>query len=118
MSMNLAKQTFSTKPEYLIAGNAEINKSVKTASVELKQGAPVVLNAEGKLALVSVSGSDGSYTVTTTGLYGIAADDAAAEEEVVVYLTGEFFADALVLPENATVADVEVPLRNLGIFLK
>ena len=35
-----------------------------------------------------------------------------------VYLTGAFFGDALVLPENATVADVEVPLRNLGIFVK
>ena len=27
-------------------------------------------------------------------------------------------ADALVLPANATAADVEVPLRNLGIYLK
>ena len=35
-----------------------------------------------------------------------------------MYLSGEFFADALVLPANATAADVEVPLRNLGIYLK
>ena len=38
--------------------------------------------------------------------------------EVPVYLTGEFFADGLVLPNNVSVDDVEVPLRNLGIFLK
>ena len=31
---------------------------------------------------------------------------------------GEFFADALVLPAGMTAADVEVPLRNLGIYLK
>lgn len=118
MSMDLAKKTFSTQPEYLIAGNAEINKSVKVASVAMKRGEVAVLNGDGKLAPVTVSGAEAPYTVDTTGLYGIVADNAAADEEVVVYLTGEFFGNALVLPANATVADVEVPLRELGIFLK
>ena len=111
MSMDLAKKTFSTQPDYLIAGNAEIVTAVKEASAALKRGAPVVLNSDGKLAAISVSGSSAPYTVTTTGLYGILAEDVA-------YLSGEFFADALVLPANATAADVEVPLRNLGIYLK
>ena len=118
MSMDLAKKTFSTAPDYLIAGGAEINTAVKVASVAVKRGAVVVLNGDGKLAIPTVSGEPDSYTVDTTGLYGIAADDAEAEEEVVVYLTGAFFGNALVLPENATVADVEVPLRELGIFVK
>ncbi len=56
--------------------------------------------------------------MTTTGLYGILAEDVASGEDGIVYLSGEFFADALVLPANATAADVEVPLRNLGIYLK
>lgn len=118
MSMDLAKKTFSTQPDYLIADNSEINVAVKTAGAAVKRGAPVVLGEDGKLALVTVSGTSGSYTVSTDGLYGIAADNAAADEEVVVYLTGSFFTDALVLPENATAAALEVPLRNLGIFLK
>lgn len=118
MSMDLAKKTFSTAPDYLIAGGAEINTAVKVASVAVKRGEVVVLDSSGELAPITVSGSDGSYTVTTTGLYGIVADDAEADEETVVYLTGEFFGNALVLPENATVADVEVPLRELGIFVK
>lgn len=119
MSMDLAKKTFSTKPDYLIAGNAEIVTAVKEASAALKRGAPVVLNASGKLAAVSVSGSaDAGYTVTTTGMYGILAEDVAAGADGIVYLSGEFFADALVLPANATAADVEVALRNLGIYLK
>ena len=101
MSMDLAKKTFSTQPDYLIAGNAEIVTAVKEASAALKRGAPVVLNSDGKLAAISVSGSSAPYTVTTTGLYGILAEDVA-----------------LVLPANATAADVEVPLRNLGIYLK
>lgn len=122
MSMDLAKKTFSTQPDYLIAGNAEIVTAVKEASTALKRGAPVVLS-DGKLAAISVSGSSVSgssapYTVTTTGLYGILAEDVASGEDGIVYLSGEFFADALVLPANATAADVEVPLRNLGIYLK
>ena len=118
MSMDLAKKTFSTQPDYLIAGNAEIVTAVKEASAALKRGAPVVLNSDGKLAAISVSGSSAPYTVTTTGLYGILAEDVASGEDGIVYLSGEFFADALVLPANATAADVEVPLRNLGIYLK
>lgn len=114
MSMNLAKQTFSTAPDYLIAGPAEITTAVKTTAADLKRGAPVVLGADGKLAAITVA--DGA--VTTTGLYGIMAEDAKSGEEGIVYLSGEFFADALVLPDGATAASVEVALRNLGIFLK
>ena len=64
MSMDLAKKTFSTQPDYLIAGNAEIVTAVKEASAALKRGAPVVLNSDGKLAAISVSGSSAPYTVT------------------------------------------------------
>ena len=118
MGMDLERKTFSTEPDYLIAGGAEINTAVKVASVAVTRGTVVKLDESGELALLTVSGSTGSYTVDTEGLYGIVADDAEAEEEAVVYLTGVFFGDALVLPENATVANVEVPLRELGIFVK
>lgn len=117
MSMDLARKDFVFTPEYLIADNSEINTAVKVASVAVQRGEVVVLDGDGKLAKITVGGDD-PYTVTTTGLYGIVADDADAEEEAVVYLTGAFFGDALILPEHATVADVEVPLRELGIFVK
>ena len=58
------------------------------------------------------------YENTTAGIYGIAADDAAAGEEVVVYLTGEFFADAINLPDSVTVDTLTTAFRNIGIFLK
>ena len=35
-----------------------------------------------------------------------------------IYLTGEFFADGLALPDGVTAADIEAALRNIGIFLK
>ena len=71
-----------------------------------------------RLAAVTVSGSTGNYKTEATGLYGILAEDVKSGEQGVVYLSGEFFADALVLPANGSAADLEVPFRALGIFLK
>ena len=48
MSMDLAKKTFSTQPDYLIAGTAEIVTAAKEAAAALKRGAPVVLDGSGK----------------------------------------------------------------------
>jgi hypothetical protein len=115
MSMDLEVKTFSCAPEYLIAGTTiRITTAVKEAAADLEKGAPVLLNASGKAAKVTASGG----SVTTTGLYGIVADSAASGEDVVIYLTGEFFADALTLEEDVTAADLEVAFRDIGIFLK
>ena len=113
MSMNLAKENYAFNPDHLIAGNYPIQTAVKTAAEAIAAGAPVILGVSGLTNVVKEGGS-----VSTTGLYGIAADSAAQGDDVVVYLTGEFFADALALKENVAVTDVEVPFRNLGIFLK
>jgi len=45
-------------------------------------------------------------------LSGVPAEAAKSGEDAIIYLSGEFFADALVLPAGMTAADVEVPLRN------
>lgn len=66
----------------------------------------------------SLAAVDGTHALNVTGLYGIAAEDAASGEDAVVYLTGEFFADGLALPDGVAAADIEVALRNIGIFLK
>ena len=102
MSMDLARKTFSCEPEYFIAGtNIRIATAVKEAGADLSAHTPVLL-AEGKVTPVAEAAK-------LTGLYG---------EDAIIYLSGEFFADALVLPAGMTAADVEVPLRNLGIYLK
>lgn len=54
---------------------------------------------------------------TTEGLYGIAAE-ASSGGQVVVYVTGEFFAAALTLEENVTAALLKPAFRELGVFLK
>ena len=110
MAMNLAKQTSSFTPDYLIAGaNVAIETKVKTAAAAIDKGAPVKLDANGKAAKVT-SASD--------VLYGITAESAAADGLVVVYLTGEFFADKLALETGVTAAALETAFRNIGIFLK
>lgn len=114
MSMNLAKQTFRTDPEYFIAGTTvRITTAVKEAGEPLEAHMPVKLDKGILTPVISTNG-----TVATEGIYGLTADSAAKNEDVVVYLTGEFFADGLALPDGVTAADVEVPLRNIGIFLK
>lgn len=111
MSMDLAKKEFSTAPEYLIAGTAiGITTDVKTAASALKKGAPVKIDGNGKAAKI---------TANTDTPFGIVADDvAAADDEVVVYLAGEFFSEALVLETGVTVAGIKDKFRNIGIFLK
>ena len=57
------------------------------------------------------------YGIDLTGLTSYSEPE-GLPDNVQAGTSGEFFADALVLPANATAADVEVPLRNLGIYLK
>lgn len=117
MSMNLEKQVFHCDPEHFIAGtDIGIAKAVKTAGEAISAHAPVLLDAAGKLKNIAAPAEGKGPTLT--GLYGIVVEDTAADEEAVVYLTGEFFADSLALTEGVTAASVEVALRNIGIFLK
>lgn len=111
MSMDLARKTFSCEPEYFIAGtNIRIATAVKEAGADLSAHTPVLL-VEGKVTPVAEAAK-------LTGLYGVTAEATKSGEDAIIYLSGEFFADALVLPAGMTAADVEVPLRNLGIYLK
>lgn len=92
----------------------------KTASAAIAKYSPVVLNDDGKLQAVTATKDDSSdtYTTNTTGLYGITLEDIANDEEGAVLLTGEVLSSALVLGDNVSAAALEVPFRNIGIFLK
>lgn len=70
---------------------------------------PVMLDASGKIAACTAE--------SITDVYGLAAADAAAGEDVVIYLTGQFFGSAIVAPKGKTAADFKAPLRKIGIFL-
>ena len=110
MSMDLSVKTFSTKPCYFEAGTHPVAKAVKVAAEDIPAHAPVALNDDGKLTLLT--------TENKASVYGLTPDSVNQDEEGVVYLTGEFFADSLVLPEGISAADIEIELRKIGIFLK
>lgn len=111
MSMNLTPEKFSCEPEYLLAStDICVTTAIKAAAADLKAGAPVKLDASGKVAPVT--------SAEDTGLYGITTEDFKSGEDAVIYLTGEFFADRLSLEKGVTADKLEVAFRNIGIFLK
>ena len=110
MSMDLAVKTYRYDPHHFETGVGPVAKAVKEAAADIPAHAPVVLDSDGKLALLTADNK--------ASVYGLAPDSIRAGEEGPVWLTGEYFADSLALPEGVTAADIEVALRNIGIFLK
>lgn len=110
MSMDLAGKTYRYDPHHFEAGVGPVAKAAKVAAADIPAHAPVALDGDGKLTLLTADNK--------ASVYGLVPDSIRADEEGPVWLTGEYFADSLVLPEGMTAADVETALRNIGIFLK
>ena len=110
MSMNLAGKTYRYDPHHFEAGVGPVAKAAKVAAVDIPAHAPVALDSDGKLVLLTADNK--------ASIYGLTPDSIRADEEGPVWLTGEYFADSLALEEGVTAADIEVALRNIGIFLK
>lgn len=89
---------FPTLPESGIAGG------------KLEEHMPVAKDADGKIVAVTAE--------TAENVVGITATAAEADEPTVYYMTGEFFEEALSLPEGVTVEDIKEPLRKISIFLR
>ena len=70
---------------------------------------PITLGTDGKIKAVTAD--------TVADVYGLAAENAEEGEEVVYYLTGEFFGSAIEVPVGKTAADFKAPFRKIGIFL-
>lgn len=100
----------SYTPENFYAGDFPTVTESGTAAGAIRKHTPIVKNEDGKLAEVAAG--------TVGKLVGIAAEAAGQNEPAVYYMTGEFFADAIVLPGGVTVDAVKDELRKLSIFLK
>ncbi len=105
--------------ENLFAGSVQpvVTESITVAaSQELVLGQVVELDASGNA--VAPSGE----TIDPTKAYGIMAapvtTEAAETKESVVFLTGEFNQDKIIIPDGEDLADYKLALRKLGIFLK
>ena len=108
--MDLAVKTYRYDPSHFEAGVGPVAKAVKVAAADLAAHAPVALDDSGKLVAVTSANKE--------SIYGLLPDSVRADEEAPVWLTGEYFADSLALEDGVTAADIEVALRNIGIFLK
>lgn len=96
-------------PENIFAGDFPVKVDTIVAGGPILALQPVTL-VDGRLSAVTAD-SVGS-------VYGIAGNDALQDENVVVYLTGEFQADAISLPEDVTLESVKTELRKISIFVR
>ena len=115
-----AVETRSTEPKNFFAGDFPTLPETGTAGEKLAEHTPVTVNEAGEIvAVAAASGSGASAVAATTGyVIGITAEAAEKGEPVVYYMTGEFFADALNLPEGVAIKDIKDSLRKLSIFLR
>ena len=107
-------------PDNLVAGTTQlVTDSVTIASGEnIVRGAVLgKVTADGKFKVSLAAANDGSETANV-----IAAQDADASEgdvtNVVVYIKGEFNANALTFGTGHDAASVKPQLRDVGIYIK
>ena len=100
----------STEPKNFFAGDFPTVPESATAAEAVAEFAPVAKNESGELINITAD--------TVANVTGITAEAAEAGEPAVYYMTGEFHADALNLPDGVTVDAIKDSLRKLSIFLK
>ncbi len=115
-----AIETRSTEFKNFFAGDFPTLTDTGTAGEKLAGHTPVTVNADGEIVAVrAASGSGDSAKEATTGeVVGITAETAEKGETVVYYITGEFCASALTLPDGVEIEDIKGSLRKLSIFLR
>lgn len=106
----------STTPKFFFAGEFPTVTDTGTAGEAVAEHAPVTMNEDGNIVLIAAASGD--TAATTDAVIGIAAAAAAAGEPVVYYMTGEFFADAINLPNGITIEEVKAACRKISIFLR
>jgi len=105
-----AVETRSTEPKNFFAGDFPTLPESGTAGEKLAEHTPVVKGEDGNIVAVTAE--------TIDKVIGITAEIAEKDEPVVYYMTGEFFADALNLPEGVEIESLKDSLRKLSIFLR
>lgn len=104
----IQSRTYETKNFF--AGDFPTLPESGLAGGKLEEHTPVAKDADGKIVAVTAE--------TVANVVGITAAEAEAEEPVVYYMTGEFFEEALNLPEGVTIENIKEPLRKISIFLR
>ena len=105
-----AVETRSTTPKNFFAGEFPTVPESGLAGTAIAEYTPVTTDKNGNIVPIAPE--------TIDAVIGITAAAAAESEPVVYYMTGEFFADAINLPADITIAEVKAACRKISIFLK
>ena len=97
------------KPKNLFTGAFPVVTESDTAGATIAMGALVVLN-DGKLEPATAD--------TLANVAGIAAHAGISGIVVNYYVTGQFFAGAINLPDGVTLAAAKTALAKLNIYIK
>lgn len=115
-----AIETRNSQPKNFFAGEFPTLTEAEIAGEDLVEHTPVILNEDRELIAVSAASEDGEGAAETAvdKVVGITAEAAKKGDPVVYYLTGEFFADAIALPDGVEIGTLKDSLRRLSIFLR
>ncbi len=105
-----AVETRSTEPKNFFAGDFPTLPESGTAGAKLAEHTPVAKAEDGSIVAVTAETIDKAV--------GITAEAAESGEPVVYFMTGEFFADAVALPDGVETEALKDSLRKLSIFLR
>lgn len=106
-------ETRRYEPKNFFAGDFPTLPETGIAGAALEECMPVAKNADGKIVPVAAPAEGAALDVV-----GITAAAAEADEPVVYYMTGEFFAEALVLPNGVEIEALKDAFRKISIFLR
>lgn len=113
-------ETRKHEPKNFFAGDFPTLPETGIAGEALEQYMPVTKNSDGKIVAVAAASGTETNPVPSTveNVIGITAAAAAKNEPVVYYMTGEFFAEALVLPDDVEIEALKDAFRKISIFLR
>ena len=106
-------ETRKQEPKNFFAGEFPTLPETGVAGAALEACMPVAKNADGKLVPVTAPAEGKEMEVV-----GIAAAAAEEDEPAVYYMTGEFFAEALVLSDGVEIEALKDAFRKISIFLR
>lgn len=101
------------EPKNFFTGDFPTLPETGVAGAKLEECMPVAKNADGKIVPVAAAEEGKEMAVV-----GIAAAAAEEDEPAVYYMTGEFFAEALVLPDGVEIEALKDAFRKISIFLR
>lgn len=113
-------ETRKHEPKNFLAGDFPTLPETGIAGEALEEYMPVTKNSDGKIVAVApASGTESSPVPSTVGnVIGITAAAAAKDEPAVYYMTGEFFAEALAVPDGVEIEELKDAFRKISIFLR